>query len=77
MMDYSKFHMTYDIMLLCLQANANARNISTELNMHRTVGIVLAYLNCHVLIVVAVAIHLVGRLTPDMQLFACLFATGD
>ena len=42
----------------------NASDIVTLL-MHRTVGIALAYLNCHMYI-------LVGQLTPGSDLLVCL-----
>ena len=39
--------------------------------MHRTVGIVLAYLNCHIYIVLVVVFTLAGGLMPGSDLVVC------
>ena len=43
LIDYSKFHVTHNVILLCLQAQVNTSNIVIKLLlMHKTVVIVLA-----------------------------------
>ena len=44
--------------------------------MHGTVGIMLAYLNCHAYIVFVVVFTLVGRFTSGSNLLVCLLVVA-
>ena len=62
-MNYGKFHMTLDIMLLCQQVEVNASNIMSQIKLllvHGTVGTVLV-----LGIVFMVVFTLVTRLAPS------------
>ena len=58
----------------CLQAEVNASDIVTNqvIALHKTVGIVLAYLNYHTYILLVVVFTLFGGLTPTSDLLVCL-----
>ena len=74
-MDCSDIHniMIHYKMFLCLQAEVNTSNIVQvkPLLVYGTVGIILAYLNCHAYILFLVAFNLVSRLMPGRDLLVC------
>ena len=71
LMDCRKFHMTDDVKFLLSTVRSECQQCSYNLNpllIHRTVGIILEYLNCHMYNWFVVDFTLVGQLIPSGNL---------
>ena len=71
-MGYGKFYVMHDMMLSTGRSYLPVIWSQIKpLLVHRTVGIVLAYLNCHVYSLFVVAFTPVGQLALGSDLFVC------